>query len=144
LHHCCKTSWRAMFRVLPPSFKPANNLICCKTGLMLHVFPYIKWCANPNPSLHGMVIPTRLSCMLTPNPVSMLRWSQTCCSLDGMPIPAPVSMVCWSQPWCQWYADLNTSPNSNDKLIPTKVLMVCRSQSQLIPYYLSITTHPWK
>ena len=23
-----------MLRVLPPTFKPINNLICCKTGLM--------------------------------------------------------------------------------------------------------------
>ena len=23
-----------MLRVLPPTFKPVNNLICCKTGLM--------------------------------------------------------------------------------------------------------------
>ena len=29
-----KTSWIAMLRVLPPMFKPVNNLICCKTGLM--------------------------------------------------------------------------------------------------------------
>ena len=29
-----KTSWIAMFCVLPPSFNPVNNLICCKTGLM--------------------------------------------------------------------------------------------------------------
>ena len=34
LQHCCKTSWIAMLRVLPPMFKPVNNLICCKTGLM--------------------------------------------------------------------------------------------------------------
>ena len=34
LQHCCKTSWIAMFRLLPPVFKPVNNLICCKTGLM--------------------------------------------------------------------------------------------------------------
>ena len=31
LQHCCKTSWIAMLRVLPPMFKPVNNLICCKT-----------------------------------------------------------------------------------------------------------------
>ena len=93
-----------MLRVSPPTFKPVNNLICCKTGLMLHVFPYIKWCANPNPSLHSMVIPT---------PVSVVCLSQTQCqcyvdpkpSLDGIPIPAPVSIVGWSQPLCQWYAD---------------------------------------
>ena len=34
LQHCCKTSWIAMLRVLPLTFKPVNNLICCKTGLM--------------------------------------------------------------------------------------------------------------
>ena len=34
LQHCCKTSWIAMLRVLPPTFKPVNNLICCKTGFM--------------------------------------------------------------------------------------------------------------
>ena len=32
--HCCKTSGKAMLRVLPPTFKPVNNLICCKAGLM--------------------------------------------------------------------------------------------------------------
>ena len=34
LQHCCKTSWIAMLRILPPMFKPVNNLICCQTGLM--------------------------------------------------------------------------------------------------------------
>ena len=34
LQYCCKTSWIAMLRVFPPTFKPVNNLICCKTGLM--------------------------------------------------------------------------------------------------------------
>ena len=34
LQDCCKTSWIAMLRVLPTMFKPVNNLICCKTGLM--------------------------------------------------------------------------------------------------------------
>ena len=35
LQHCCKTSWKAMVRVLPLTFKPFNNVICCiKTGLM--------------------------------------------------------------------------------------------------------------
>ena len=33
LQHCWKTS-RTMLRVLPPTFKPVNNLICCKTSLM--------------------------------------------------------------------------------------------------------------
>ena len=32
LQHCCKTRWIAMLHVLPPIFKPVNNLICCKTG----------------------------------------------------------------------------------------------------------------
>ena len=26
-----------MLRVLPPMFKPVNNLVCCKTGLMWEV-----------------------------------------------------------------------------------------------------------
>ena len=68
LHHCCKISLIAILRVLPPMFKPVNNLICCKTGLMwvvkratslfnsfcsnvakqvarflLPVFPYLTW-----------------------------------------------------------------------------------------------------
>ena len=30
----CKTSWKALLRVLPPSFKSVNNQICCKRGLM--------------------------------------------------------------------------------------------------------------
>ena len=34
LQHCCKMSWIAMLRILPPMFKPVNNLICCQTGLM--------------------------------------------------------------------------------------------------------------
>ena len=34
LQHCCKTSWKAMVRVLPLTFKPFNNMICCKTGLV--------------------------------------------------------------------------------------------------------------
>ena len=34
LQHCWKTSWKAMLHVLPPTFKPVNNLICCKTGLI--------------------------------------------------------------------------------------------------------------
>ena len=34
LQHCCKTSWIAILRVLPPTFKPVNNLICCKTGFL--------------------------------------------------------------------------------------------------------------
>ena len=35
LQHCCKTSWIAMLRVLPPTFNTVNkNLICCKTCLM--------------------------------------------------------------------------------------------------------------
>ena len=29
-----QTRWMAMLRVLPPTFKPVNNLICCKTVLM--------------------------------------------------------------------------------------------------------------
>lgn len=32
--HCCKTSWIAVLRVLPPTFKPVDHLICCRTGLM--------------------------------------------------------------------------------------------------------------
>ena len=32
-----QTSLIAMLRVLPPMFKPVNNLICCKTGLMWRV-----------------------------------------------------------------------------------------------------------
>ena len=31
---CCRTSWIAMWRVLQPTVKPVNNLICSKTGLM--------------------------------------------------------------------------------------------------------------
>ena len=34
LQHCCTTSWKAMLCVLLTAFKPDNNLICCKTGLM--------------------------------------------------------------------------------------------------------------
>ena len=34
LQHWCKTSWIAMLRVSPHTFKPVNNLICYKTGLM--------------------------------------------------------------------------------------------------------------
>ena len=34
LQHSCKTSWIVMLRVLPLTFKPVNNLICSKTGLM--------------------------------------------------------------------------------------------------------------
>ena len=34
LQHCCRTSWKAMLSVLPPTFKPVNNLICCKIGLI--------------------------------------------------------------------------------------------------------------
>lgn len=34
LQRCCGTGWVAMLRVLPLTFKPVNNLICCKTGLM--------------------------------------------------------------------------------------------------------------
>ena len=34
LQHCCKTSWIAVLRILPATFKSVNNLICCKTGLM--------------------------------------------------------------------------------------------------------------
>ena len=34
LQHCGKTSWIALLLVLPLTFKPFNNLICCKTGLM--------------------------------------------------------------------------------------------------------------
>ena len=34
LQHCCKTSWIAILRVIPPMFKPVNNLIYCKTGFM--------------------------------------------------------------------------------------------------------------
>lgn len=34
LQHCCKTSRIAMLLVLPPTFKPVHNLICCKTDLM--------------------------------------------------------------------------------------------------------------
>ena len=34
LQHCCKTSWIAMLRVWPPTFRAVNNLICCKAGLM--------------------------------------------------------------------------------------------------------------
>ena len=34
LYHCCKTRWIVILRVLPPMFKPVNNLICCKTGFM--------------------------------------------------------------------------------------------------------------
>ena len=34
LHHCCKASCKVMLRVLAPTFKPVNNLICYKTGLM--------------------------------------------------------------------------------------------------------------
>ena len=34
LQQCCKTSWIAMLRVELPMFRPVNNLICCKTGLM--------------------------------------------------------------------------------------------------------------
>ena len=34
LQHCCKMGWIAMLRVLPSTFKPVNNLICYKTGLM--------------------------------------------------------------------------------------------------------------
>ena len=34
LQHCCKTSWIAMLRVSPPTFKPVINLICCKTCFM--------------------------------------------------------------------------------------------------------------
>ena len=38
LQHCCKTSWKAMLHVLPPTFKPVNNLIWCKTGLHACMF----------------------------------------------------------------------------------------------------------
>ena len=31
LQRCCR---KAMLHVLPPTFKPVNNIICCKTGLM--------------------------------------------------------------------------------------------------------------
>ena len=31
MQRCCR---KAMLRVLPPTFKPVNNIICCKTGLM--------------------------------------------------------------------------------------------------------------
>ena len=34
LQHCCTTSWKAMLCVLLSAFKPDNNLICCKAGLM--------------------------------------------------------------------------------------------------------------
>ena len=34
MQHCCKASWIGMLRGLLTSFKPVNNLICCKTGLM--------------------------------------------------------------------------------------------------------------
>ena len=34
LQHCCKTSGKAVLCVLPRMFKPVNNLICCKTGLV--------------------------------------------------------------------------------------------------------------
>ena len=31
LQHCCKTSWKGMLRVLPPTFKPScNKSGCCK------------------------------------------------------------------------------------------------------------------
>ena len=39
-----------MLRVLPPTFKPVNNLICCKTGFMLVVkratLLYNSFCSN--------------------------------------------------------------------------------------------------
>ena len=38
LQHCFKTSWIAMLRVLPPMFKPVNNLICCKTFVATSLF----------------------------------------------------------------------------------------------------------
>ena len=31
LQRCCR---KAMLRVLPPTFKPVNDIICYKTGLM--------------------------------------------------------------------------------------------------------------
>ena len=34
LQHCCKTRWKAMLDVLPPTFKPVNNLIWFKTRLV--------------------------------------------------------------------------------------------------------------
>ena len=34
MQHCCKATWIGMLRGLLTSFKPVNNLICCKTGLM--------------------------------------------------------------------------------------------------------------
>ena len=96
-----------MLRVSPPTFKPVNNLTCCKTGLMLHVFllpvfPYIKWCANPNPSLHGMVIPTAFS---------VVCLSQTQCQCYVDPKPIVVSMVYQSQPQSQWYVGPNLCVN---------------------------------
>ena len=39
-----------MLRVLPPMFKPVNNLICCKTGFMWGVkcatSLFISFCSN--------------------------------------------------------------------------------------------------
>ena len=34
LQHCCKMRWKALLRVLPPTFKRVNNLIWCKTRLV--------------------------------------------------------------------------------------------------------------
>ena len=40
LQHCCKTSWKAMLRVLPPTFKPFSQQIkvaasCANTDFWL-------------------------------------------------------------------------------------------------------------
>ena len=46
LQHCWKTSWIAILRVLPPTFKPVNNLICYKTGFL--------WVVERAPSLFNL------------------------------------------------------------------------------------------
>ena len=46
-----------MLRVLPPMFKPVNNLISYKTGLLLPVFP----CHNDTNDMHGLRLTNGIS-----------------------------------------------------------------------------------
>ena len=47
-----------MLRVLPPMFKPVNNLICCKTGFMLVVkratLLFDSFCSNVAKQVAGV------------------------------------------------------------------------------------------